>query len=119
MDRVLVRGLEVFGHHGVFAAERELGQTLVVDLAVGCDLRPAGQSDDVAMTLSYVTLVDIAREVVRDTPYQLLEAVAEAIAQRVLMLPRARQVEVRIEKPRAPIPDLTGTVAIEIVREKG
>lgn len=119
MDKVRVQGLQVWGHHGVLPEERQLGQALVVDLEVGCDLRPAGMTDDIDQSISYVDLVAIARDVVQHTDYQLLEAVAETIAQRVLSLERAQTVVVRVEKPRAPIPDLTGTVSIEIARQKG
>lgn len=119
MDKVRVSGLQVYGHHGVFAEERTLGQTLVVDLEVGCDLSGAGRTDDLNQSISYVDLVEIARDVVRHTDFQLLEAIAETIAQRVLALERAQTVVVRVEKPRAPIPDLTGTVSIEIARQKG
>lgn len=119
MDKVRVCGLEVYGHHGVFPEERQLGQVLVIDLEVGCDLRPAGTTDDIAQSISYVDLVGIARDVVQHTDFQLLEAIAETIAQRVLAMERAQTVVVRVEKPRAPIPNLTGTVSIEIARQKG
>lgn len=119
MDKVRVQGLEVFGYHGVFPEERKLGQVLVVDLEVGCDLQRAGLTDDLTQSISYVDLVGIARDVVQNTDYQLLEAIAETIAQRVLAIERARTVIVRVEKPRAPIPDLTGSVSIEIARQKG
>lgn len=119
MDKVRVQGLQVYGHHGVFPEERVLGQVLVVDLEVGCDLQAAGLTDDLNHSISYVDLVAIARDVVQHTDYQLLEAIAEDIARRVLALERASTVSVRIEKPRAPIPDLTGTVSIEITRQKG
>lgn len=119
MDKVRLNGLEVYGHHGVLPEERRLGQALVVDVEVGCDLSAAGRHDDLSQSISYVDLVAIAQDVVRHTDYQLLEAIAETIAQRVLALERALTVVVRVEKPRAPIPDLTGTVSIEIARQKG
>ncbi|MBO9540357.1 dihydroneopterin aldolase [bacterium] len=119
MDKVRVKGIEAYGYHGVYAEERTLGQTLVVDVEVGCDLREAGLSDDIHDSISYVDLVKMVKEVVSETQFQLLEAIAETIAARVLDVPRAQNVVVRVEKPRAPIPHLTGTVSIEIVRQKG
>lgn len=119
MDKICLRGMEVFGHHGVAPEERALGQTLVIDLEVACDLSAAGRSDAVEETLSYVELVDVVRDVVETTPFRLLEAIAEEIAARVLQWPRALGVTVRVEKPRPPIPHLKGAVAIEIARQKG
>lgn len=119
MDSICLRGLEAYGYHGVLPEERLLGQTLIVDLTVGCDLRRAGETDDLSNSISYVDLARIVQDVVAHTPFQLLEAVAEAIASRVLLLPQAQRAQVRIEKPRPPIPNLKGSVSIEIRRQKG
>lgn len=119
MDKVCVQGLEVYGYHGFLPEERVLGQSLIVDLEVGCDLRPVGESDALGSGISYVELIAIAQEIVSTTKFQLLEAVAEAIAAKVLSLAAARNVHIRIEKPRPPIPNFKGTVSIAITREKG
>ena len=73
-DRIHVEGIEAYGYHGVFPEERVLGQTLIVDLSVDCDLRPAGLSDRMEESISYVELEAIARQVVEETPYQLIES---------------------------------------------
>jgi dihydroneopterin aldolase len=118
-DRIHVEGIEAYGYHGVLAEERVLGQTLVVDLAVDCDLRQAGRSDRMADSISYVDLEAIARAVVETTPHQLIEAVAERIAERILELPLAQGVRVKVAKPRVPHPGVRGRVSIEITRQKG
>ncbi len=118
-DRIHVEGIEAYGYHGVFPEERTLGQTLIVDLSVDCDLRPAGLSDRMEDSLSYVDLEAIARDVVEHTPYQLIEAVAEAIAERILKLPLAQGVRVKVAKPRVPHPGVRGRVSVEIMRKKG
>lgn len=119
MDSLCLRGIEAYGYHGVLPEERVLGQTLIVDLKVGCDLRRAGLTDDLESSISYVDLAQIVQDVVANTHFKLLEAVAEAIAVQVLALPKAERVHVRIEKPRPPIPRFKGTISIEIVRQKG
>jgi len=118
-DRIHVEGIEAYGYHGVFPEERVLGQTLIVDLTVDCDLRKAGKSDRMEDSISYVDLEAIAREVVTETPYQLIEAVAEEIAERILKLPLARGVRVKVAKPRVPHPGVRGRVSVEITRQKG
>lgn len=119
MDRIVVEGIEAYGYHGVFEEERRLGQTLIVDLAVDCDLRDAGKSDRMERSISYVDLEAIAREVVEGTPFQLIEAVAEEVAERILRLPMARGVRVKVAKPRVPHPGVRGRVSVEITRQKG
>ncbi len=118
-DRIHVEGIEAYGYHGVFPEERTLGQTLIVDLSVACDLRKAGKSDRMEDSISYVDLEAIARQVVEETPYQLVEAVAEEIAERILQLPLALGVTVKVAKPRVPHPGVRGRVSVEITRQKG
>ena len=47
-DRIAVRGIRAFGHHGVYAEERATGQPFVVDVVLHLDLRPGAARDDVA-----------------------------------------------------------------------
>ena len=51
LDRVSLTGITGYGHHGVFAAERELGQPFVVDLTCELDLAAAGVEDDLGQTI--------------------------------------------------------------------
>ena len=118
MDRIEVTGIEAYGYHGVFPEERRLGQTLVVDLELELDLSPAGRSDRVEDTVDYGHLVRLTRDLVAGTDHQLLEALAENLASLILEMERVRRVHVRIAKPRAPIPDFPGSVAIRLTRSK-
>lgn len=60
-DSILLSGLIFYGHHGVLAAERELGQKFTVDVSLACDLRAAGESDALADTLCYATVHECVR----------------------------------------------------------
>ncbi len=116
-DRIVLTGLTFYGYHGVNPEERVLGQRFVVDLALDTDLRPAGESDDLARTTSYAAIYKVVRELVEGPPRNLLEAVAEAIAQAALRESGARGVRVRVAKPWAPIKgSAAGTAAVEIYR---
>ena len=53
VDRIVLRGLRVRGHHGVFDHEKRDGQDFLVDLVVTMDLAPAAASDDLVDTLHY------------------------------------------------------------------
>lgn len=118
-DRIVVEGMAFFGHHGVNPPERELGQRFDVDVALTLDLAPAGRSDDLAQTVSYAHVYKAVRAVVEGEPRQLLEVVAEEIAQRVLALGPIEEVWVRVNKPAAPIKDAVfSRVAVEITRRR-
>ncbi len=109
-DRIRLRGLRVFGRHGVLEHEREEGQEFLIDLDLRVDLRPAAASDDVADTVHYGELADEVAAVVAGDPVDLIETLAARIAGTVLRHDRVREVRVTVHKPHAPI-----TVAFEDV----
>ena len=86
------------GHHGVRAAEREQAQEFHVDVDIEADLRQAGDSDDLAETVDYTKARAAAKQVIEGASMQLLEALAAAIAERILDLPRVAAVSVRVAK---------------------
>jgi 7,8-dihydroneopterin aldolase/epimerase/oxygenase len=115
MDRILMEGMAFFGRHGVFPAERELGARFSVDVVLEGDLRAAGRSDHLEDTIDYATAYDAVREVVEGEPCHLLEAVAERIADRLLLLAKVERATVRIHK-KPPLPGEFRSVAVEISR---
>jgi dihydroneopterin aldolase len=118
-DRIVLRGLRVRGHHGVFDHERRDGQDFVLDLALEVDLAAAGASDDLADTVDYGALAETAAAVVAGPPRQLIEAVAAEVAARVLADARVAAVEVTLHKPQAPITLPFDDVAVVVRRERG
>lgn len=117
-DRILIRNLRVFGHHGVLAEEAQRGQVFVVDLDIALDLEPAGRSDELDRTVDYGALTARVAELVAGTRRQLLEAVASDVAALVLTDERVLQVRVRVTKPHAPL-GVDAEVAVEVVRGRG
>ena len=118
-DRILLSGLAFFGRHGAIPAEQELGGRFVVDVEATLDLRPAGTRDDLAATVDYAAMYEQVRAIVEDSRFNLIEALAERIAARLLgQFPLLEAVTVRVHKPAAPIPGATGaaSVAAEVRR---
>ena len=113
-------GLRFRGRHGVYPEERALGQTFVVSLTLYGDWRPAALADDLKQTADYAQVYTIVREIVEGPPRQLVETVAERIAE--ALLDACRQVEcvrVRVEKPQAPLPGDFAAVGVELERSRG
>jgi dihydroneopterin aldolase len=103
-DTVLLEGIRFYGYHGVNPEERVQGQRFTVDVAIEIDLREAGRTDDLTKTVSYSDAYKVVRAVVEGPPRQLIEAVAEEIAARVLAeFARAEAVAVTVWKPEAPV----------------
>lgn len=119
-DRILLEGMVFFGRHGTLPAERELGQPFIVDVELRLDLRPAGVSDDLTLTVDYSEVHRRAREIVEGPPAGLTETVAERIAASVLEEhPLVEAVRVKVAKPNVRLGDtvLAGS-AVEIFRRR-
>lgn len=117
-DRIALRGLRVRGHHGVFEHERRDGQDFVVDLVLSVDTRPAAASDALADTVDYGALATDVAAVVGGEPVDLLETLAQRIADRALADLRVQAVEVTVHKPQAPIPLNFADVTVSITRAR-
>jgi len=117
-DRITLRDLRLRGHHGVFEHERRDGQDFVVDVVLSVDTGKAGQSDDLNDTIHYGLLAEgLAADVERD-PLDLIEALAQRLADRCLTDPRVEEVEVTVHKPQAPVTVPLDDVAVTITRRQ-
>ena len=116
-DQLAVRGIEIHAHHGVFDFERRDGQVFVIDLLLGIDTRPAAADDDLALTVDYGTLVDRVRSAVENDPVDLIETLAQRIAE-VCLEADVEWVEVTVHKPNAPITTTFSDVALTIRRSR-
>lgn len=118
LDRISIRGLRARGRHGVFDFERREGQEFVVDAVLGVDTRPAARSDDVSDTVDYGELSDRLVAVVEGEPVNLIETLAQRLADVCLDSPRVVEVEVTVHKPDAPIRHRFDDVSITITRRR-
>jgi dihydroneopterin aldolase len=119
MDRITLRGMRFEGRHGVSAEERALPQLLEVDIEVQADLSRAAATDDLAETIDYGPLVDVARDIVERGAERLLEAVAGRIADGVLAAaPSASGVVVRVRKLAVPVDADMDHAEVELRRER-
>jgi dihydroneopterin aldolase len=117
-DRLVVRGLTVRGHHGVFEHERREGQDFVVDLALGIDSTAAAGTDDLRDTVDYGTLSEEIKGAVQRDPVDLIETLAQRLADVCLAHPQVLNVEVTVHKPHAPIEVPFEDVALTISRSR-
>ena len=118
-DRILLRDLRFFGFHGVLPEEAVLGQRFRVDITAELDLSEAGRNDDLTKTVHYGELAMLVEKIGTTQRYQLIEALAEAIAVAIFeTYPPIEQLTVRITKPEAPVQLATGIIAIEIERSR-
>lgn len=113
-DQIALRGLRAFGYHGVLPEERREGQRFVIDAVLSVDTRAAAASDDLADTVDYGGLAKQLRAAVESDPVDLIETLAQRLADLCLASERVLAVEITVHKPEAPtgvdIDDVTITI---------
>jgi dihydroneopterin aldolase len=117
-DQLAVRGIEVHAHHGVLDFERRDGQVFVLDLVLGLDTAAAAASDDLSDTVDYGTLVADVRKAAEQDPVDLIETLAQRIADLCLGRAQVEWVDVTVHKPHAPIEGTFSDVALTIRRSR-
>lgn len=117
-DRLAVRGIEIHAHHGVFDFERRDGQLFVIDLVLALDSTAAAASDDLGATVDYGALVTAVKAAVEQDPVDLIETLAQRVADVCLGHEQVESVEVTVHKPHAPIEATFSDVALTITRSR-
>ena len=117
-DQLAVRGIEIHAHHGVLDFERRDGQTFLVDLLLDLDTRSAAAGDDLSRTVDYGTLVPEVVAAVEKDPVDLIETLAQRIADVCTLDDRVEWARVTVHKPDAPIDATFQDVALTITRKR-
>lgn len=116
MRKILLQGMTFMGHHGVHPDEQTRAQPFVVDVEVEGDFTEAAVRDALSLTLDYRELYSIVKQTVEEERFHLLEALSEAIAGRILQLPRVDTVAVRVKKPKVELGGPLDYAAVEVIR---
>ena len=113
-DIIFLEQVKVETKLGVPAWERMVAQTVILDIEIGYDLTRAGKSDAIADTIDYGAVVNRIRETLAEHNFQLVEALAEHIAQLILKEFKAENVKVKVSKPAI----LAGLKALGVAIER-
>jgi dihydroneopterin aldolase len=114
-----INGLSLYTHHGVTAAEREVGQRLILDIRLEVGEADATVTDRVQDTVDYGRVCEVAALVATQRSDKTLERLCAAIADRLLKDFDALAISVKASKPEPPIPLPVEDVSVEVWRELG
>jgi dihydroneopterin aldolase len=119
-DRIALTNMVFQARHGVADWEKVEAQRFEVDVELALDVQPAGLEDDLARTVDYRGIYDTTRQVVESTTFNLIEALAEAIAHEVLGGHQlVEEVVVRVRKPEVRLGGPLDHASVEIRRVRG
>ena len=118
LDEVAVRGIRSRGHHGVLAEEKRDGQEFVVDVVLGMDTSAAAASDDLGATVDYSAVAQDVVDGVSTGALDLIETLAQRIADVCLARELVQVVRVVVHKPEAPVGVPFDDVTVTIVRRR-
>lgn len=113
-DLVLIEGLAIEALIGVFDWERQIKQRLLIDLELHTDIRKAAETDDLQYTLDYKAISDAVIEHTQHSDYQLIESLAEALAEMIIRDFAVSSLGLKISKPGAA--PQANNVAVKIFR---
>jgi dihydroneopterin aldolase len=118
-DRVFLQGLRFHGHHGVGAAEREIGGRYHVDVWLTGNLAAAGHSDELADTVDYAAVARLVHEIGTTRRFRLLESLAHALAEAILDGFPVDAARVRVRKEYPPLAGVLAAAAgVELTRTR-
>jgi dihydroneopterin aldolase len=115
-EKIVLKGIEVFGYYGVSSVEREIGQKLELDVEYHADFTKACMTDSLEDTVNYERVYSKIMETVDANRFNLLETLADAICRTVLDNFRATSVKTTIRKLTLPFPNTLQHVEVVVER---
>jgi len=119
MDKIIIRGLEVYANHGCFPQENLMGQRFFVNLEAAYDLKLCAARDDLDLAVSYADLCDDITAFLKSDTLNLIETAAVRLARFIMKkYRRIDSIILELEKPQAPLPYSFNTVLAHVERSR-
>ena len=119
MDKIYIKGLQIFAFHGVNAEEKENGQNFILDITLWADLKGAKKTDCLSETINYAAVRKTVQKAFTAEKYDLIERAAKVVCDSVIAEYSAVQkIGLCLKKPEAPMNAIFEYVALEITEER-
>ena len=114
MDYIILRNIRLFARHGCLDEENIIGAEFLINIKVGLDLTPAGQSGKIEDTVNYAALYELVREEMKKDE-KILEKVAYRIAKKIMdEFPVIQEIDFSLTKLHPPLPGEIEQTGIEL-----
>ena len=119
MDKIFIKGLEIFAYHGVNPEEKRDGQRFVLDITLCADLSKARRSDNLNDTINYAAVRKTVSRAFSEHSFDLIERAAQAVCDAVLAEhERVQEITVLLKKPDAPMNAVFEYAGVEITERR-
>ena len=115
MDIIFIRDLRIETVIGIYDWERQIKQTVSIDLEIGADIRKAAATDSIGDTLNYKVVAKRLIEFVGESRFFLVETLGERIAELILNEFQLPWLRLTLSKPGA----VRGSREVGIIIERG
>lgn len=116
MDEIAITGIRGFGYHGLFEDEKKNGQEFIVDIRMEKELSLAGSTDRIDATIDYGKVAVRVKELIESDSFNLIERLAEVIAEQIKSEFSVTSIEVTVHKPHAPVEIEFDDISVTIKR---
>jgi dihydroneopterin aldolase len=116
MDKIFIKNLHVLGILGIHPHEQRTPQEIRISVTVTTDITQAAQNDDILQSVNYSTLAKEIICFIESSHYLTIEALIDALAEKILANNLVNEVWLRIEKPNA-VPEAE-SIGVEITRNR-
>ena len=113
-----IKDMVFHAYHGVLSEERRLGQKYEVDVEYSFDIARTVRTDSLDATVNYSDVFNTVEEIVRGRTFNLVETLAESIANNLISSFPMKSVTVRVRKPHPPVEGHISSVEVEIHKGK-
>ncbi|MBF0781064.1 MULTISPECIES: 2-amino-4-hydroxy-6-hydroxymethyldihydropteridine diphosphokinase [unclassified Granulicatella] len=119
MDKLEIKGLSLFAHHGVFASEKELGQKFIIHATIYYDMSQAAVNGDLEKSIHYGELSEQLVKWCQSEKEDLIETVAFKLIERIFeTYSIVQQVDLELQKPWAPVHLPLDVCSVTLSRKK-
>jgi len=101
VDKVFIQGLSIQTTIGFFEWEKQIKQTLVFDIEMAWDIKPAAANDELAKTLDYADVSVEIDKFANANPVDLIETLAERLANHLMARYQIPWLKLTVGKPGA------------------
>ncbi len=118
MDKLIIKDIEFIGHCGITEEERTTGQRLSADIELVTDITMAAKSGRLEDSIDYVGVCNLVVTAGSEGKFNLLETLAEKMAQEILRKYNVSEIVIRLRKCSVPVDAVRGYFGVEIRRKR-